>query len=158
LVLDSLPDGYLSFDVLLKMARLLLLPIVMLCLAACKQEGSQSASKTESDASDAWYSKWISESRGERFDSEISLAAGEAGEVVISSETPLVIGFIVEKGYEISKDPGTVYMGTTDTPHAVGGSPGTWREFESSDGAVKVRLENASGIPTRLAIYTKPKT
>lgn len=140
------------------MARILLLPIIMLCLAACEQDGPKSASKTESDPSDAWYSRWISESRGEGFHSEITLPAGETSEVVISSETALVIGFIVEKGYEISQDSGTIYMGTTDAPHAVGGSPGTWKEFESSDGAIKVRLENTSGIPTRLAIYTKPKT
>lgn len=70
----------------------------------------------------------------------------------------MVVGFIVEKGYEISKDSGTIYMGTNYTPHAVGGSPGTWKKFEAANGSVTIRLENTSTIETRLAIYTKPKT
>ena len=140
------------------MMRLLIVPLVAFCLVACKQEGSTSSRSPELDSGKSWYSAWISEKDGEQFHSEISLGAGENAEVSIPSKTPLVVGFIVEKGYEISKDTGTVYMGTADTPRAVGGSPGTWREFEAIDGVVKVRLENASSIPTRLAIYTKPKT
>ena len=76
--------------------------------------------------------------------------------ISIPSDTSLVIGFIVEKGYDVSMNSGTVYMGTEDTPHAVGASLGTWKEFEAANGVVTIRLENASAVATRLAIYTKP--
>jgi len=75
----------------------------------------------------------------------------------IKSDTPLIVGYVVEKGYEITKDAGTIYMGTSDTPHSVGGSPGMWKEFDPANGSVSVRFENTSSIKTKLAIYTKTK-
>lgn len=136
----------------------MILALAALCLVACKQDVSKSTGNPEIDATQSWYSTCISGKSGEHFHSEIGLGAGEFGEVSVASEAPLVVGFVVEKGYEISKGHGTIYMGTADAPRAIGGSPGACREFEATGGVVRVRLENASRIPTRIAIYTKPRT
>lgn len=110
----------------------------------------------ESVSENAWYSSWISEDGGEQFHSELSLVPGEVTNLSIPSDSKLVVGFVVEKGYEISKSSGTIYMGTNDTPHAVGASTGTWNEFKAVNNSVSLRFENTSAISTRLAIYTKP--
>ena len=140
------------------MNRLFLLCVFSLGFASCDSKPLRSADQSEPDSANSWYSAWISEDQGEQFHSELSLAPGEVGSVSIPSDTSLVVGFFVEKGYEVSKDPGTIYMGTHDTPLAVGGSPGTWKEFAATNGSVTIRLENTSAIATRLAIYTKSKT
>ena len=137
--------------------RLFPLCLCVLCFLGCEGKSTHSAASTEPDTTRAWYSAWISKDNGEQFYSELTLAPGEVGRVSIPSETPIVVGFIVEKGYEVSKDSGTIYMGTEETPHMVGGAPGTWKEFEAPNGLVAIRLENTSTVATRIAIYTKPK-
>lgn len=125
--------------------HLLLFCLCVLCLSGC-----ESKSTTQ-----AWYSAWISKDHGDQFHSELTLAPGEVGKVSIPSETSTVVGFIVEKGYEISKGSGTIYMGTEEVPRMVGGAPGTWKEFAATNGFVAIRLENTSAVATRIAIYTK---
>ena len=138
------------------MIRLFLLCLLPIGFVSCDNKAGRSTDRTESVSKNAWYSSWISEDRGERFRSEQSLAPGEVTSVSIPSDTSLVVGFVVEKGYEISKSFGTIYMGTNDTPHAMGASTGTWNEFKAANNSVTIRFENTSAIPTRLAIYTKP--
>ena len=123
---------------------------MVLPLIGCKPTQTSVA-----ETSDNWYVAWISVDHGEVFHSELSLAAGEKRTITISSRTPQVIGYIVEKGFEVSKSSGTIYMGSEDKPHAVGGSPGTWMEFVTENGQIEVLLENTSDISTKLAVYTK---
>jgi hypothetical protein len=137
------------------MTRKLIFFSVILLLAGCEQEEAKAQGGNQSKSVASWYSQWISEKHGEIFHSEISLNAGEVATVSISSETSLEVGYVVERGYEVSKDRGTIYIGTEEAPHAAGGSPGTWRKFDSVDGHINVRLENTSAISTKLAVYTK---
>ena len=118
----------------------------MLSISACSPKGKPGGK--------AWYSKWISEKNGEVFYSEISLKKGEVVVVTLPSEQAIEVGYYVEKSYEISSAPGTIYMGTKERPHMTGASPGSWKRFDPVKGSIEVRFENTSSIPTRLAVYT----
>ncbi|WP_234047538.1 hypothetical protein [Luteolibacter pohnpeiensis] len=137
--------------------RQLIFCLCVLGLSGCESKSTHSAAPTEPDTTRTWYSAWISQDNGEQFHSELTLAPGEVTKVSISAETSIVVGFILEKGYEVSKDPGTIYMGTEKAPHMVGGAPGTWKEFDATNGLVAIRLENTSAVATRIAVYTKSK-
>lgn len=123
--------------------RILLAPLAIICLAACKP-------------AKPWYSNWITESDGSVFHSEVSLGPGETSSVAIPSTVPMGVGFQLEKGYEITKSDGYFYMGTAGEPHLVAASPGASTTFTPVDGVIRVRFENGSKIPTKVAIYTKP--
>jgi hypothetical protein len=123
--------------------RILLAPLAIICLASCKP-------------AKPWYSDLIMVGDGSVFHSEVSLGPGEASSVVIPSTVPMGVGFELEKGYEITKSDGYFYMGTAGDPHMVTASPGASTNFTPVDGVIRVRFENGSKIPTKVAIYTKP--
>ena len=85
--------------------------------------------------------------------------AGTKTELAITAKEKVVIGFTLEKGYEVFKSKGSVWLGTQAKPHAVGGAPGVSYEFSPENEVVTLIIENDSPVDTRVAIYTKdPET
>ncbi len=119
---------------------------------ACSEEASNEISELSSDS---WYEKWLAE--GDVYITDLELAPGSHREITVSSSDECSIGFITEKGYEISKDTPVkyVYIGLTKDDRSQGASIGTWRDFKSSDGLVVVHLTNESRISTRIVVYKK---
>ncbi|MBK1884228.1 hypothetical protein JIN85_17545 [Luteolibacter pohnpeiensis] len=113
---------------------LLLLNFFILGLSGCEIKSTHSAALTEPDTTQTWYSACISQDNGEQFHSELTLATREITKVSISAETSIIVGFLVEKGYKVSKDPGTILMGTEEAPHLAEGSPRTRKEFDATNG------------------------
>jgi hypothetical protein len=131
------------------MNRTLAFLVAIVCFTSC---GEKKQSKLV--AAESWYSPWIKDRDGRVLHSEISLDPGEVTTVEMQSEASRVVGFVVEKGFDISKEKSLIFMGSEDDPHALGASVGTWKAFEPKDGLIRLRLENGSGISTKVAIYT----
>lgn len=131
-------------NVLLKMYRYLVI-FCFLAILGCKNK----------EESSAWHDGWVDPADGEIFHSEIFLEPGGITPVSIEAESEIRVGFTVEKGYEVFKSEGTIYMGPPDDPHAVGGSPGVSATYNPKNGVIELLIENTSPIPTKVAIYTE---
>lgn len=104
-----------------------------------------------------WYDAWLNHSTTEayqEFHSEIEITSGEKASLIINCEAPIIVGYFVKDGYEVTNDEGTIYMGTFSSPRMVGASPGSWREFSPEGGEIEILFENTSSIDTLLAVYT----
>ncbi len=123
-----------------------------------KREMEQSAEEKEKQAAAAsrsWYSRWINADEGKKFHTELSLSPGEVTYLEFSHNAAQEIGFVVEKGYEISKEKTFIFMGTEEKPHELGASVGSSQRFDPENGVIKLRFENKSTIFTKVAIYTQ---
>ena len=127
-----------------------LLPMVVL-IAGCNSDRS-SAAKGGSTSSN-YYDAWLD--AGETLHSDLELSAGETATLQIAATGPIVVGTIVEKGYEVFKEKGAVWIGTPAQPHLTGGSPRVFADFTPENGSVSLIVENESSLKTRVAIYTK---
>lgn len=116
------------------------------------------ACKSPEKSADPWYTAYFESplSTTATFHSELELAAGEQVDVQVRSDDELVIGFTLEKGYEVFKSGGSVWLGTAEKPHTVGGAPGVSNNFTPRDGTVTLTVENDSPVATRIAIFTQP--
>lgn len=131
------------------------LPVTLL-IAGCDSK-SGTATGSGSAPSPKWYDSWMSS--GETIHSDLELKPGETTTLQIAATAPVKVGTIVEKGYDISKEKGKVWIGTPVNPHTTGGSPGVSATFTPENGSVSLVVENASSLTTRVAIYTKsPET
>jgi hypothetical protein len=120
-------------------------------LLATGCDGPKSTSKT-------WYAGYFKQSLnvGKTFHSELFLTAGQKSELKIPSKEPIIVGFTLEKGYEVYHSKSWVYMGPPEEPHKTGGAPGVSLKFEPKDGVITLIVENTSPVDTRAAIYTEP--
>jgi hypothetical protein len=126
--------------------------IALLCgLLATGCRGPNSGSK-------AWYAAYFKQSLndGKTFHSEQLLTAGQKTELKIPSKEPIIVGFTLEKGYDVYHSRDWVFMGTPEEPHKTGGAPGVSLEFEPKDGVITLIVENTSPVDTRIAFYTEP--
>lgn len=131
------------------MKRILFALLCALLATGCK--GPKSGAKT-------WYAGYFESSlgAGQTFHSELLLTAGQKAELKIPSKEAIIIGFTLEKGYEVFHAKSWVYLGTPEEPHKVGGAPGVALEFEPKDGVITLIVENTSPVDTKVAIYTEP--
>ena len=127
--------------------KIILIPAVFLLFTSCKKAAPEAL---------PWYSAWISKEQGKTFHSEILLAPSDTQTIKISSSESLVVGFIAQKGYEISQSGSFIFLGTEASPRTQGASLGAERSFESNDGVIIIKLENISTIATQVALYTSP--
>ena len=126
-------------------------------LTNCKEQDS-------SEKTSHWYDSWLNSPTDElhqELHSEIELASGAKISLSFETSQPLIIGYYVRDGYEVTKDEGTIYMGSPTNPRMIGASPGTSQTFTAKEGVIKVIFENTSSINTSIAIYSsksnKPK-
>jgi len=131
--------------------RILITSLCTLLATGCN--GSRSGSTPK-----PWYASYFASSlsAGETFHSELQLAAGQKAELKIDSKVPIIVGFTLEKGFDVSHSKGSVWLGPPEMPHKIGGAPGVSNKFEPEDGVVTLIVENDSPVDTRVAIYTKP--
>jgi hypothetical protein len=124
-----------------------------LLATGCKRPKGGSASTPK-----PWYATYFEHplSADQTFHSELQLAAGQKAELKIHSNEPVIIGFTLEKGYEVFQSKGSVWLGPPEKPHKTGGAPGVSDKFVPKEGVVTLIVENESPVDTRLAIYTEP--
>jgi hypothetical protein len=130
--------------------------VVFLCglfAAGCKGPNSVTTS-----APRPWYASYFESSLsvGETFHSELHLTAGQKAELKIAAKEPIIVGFTLEKGYDVHQSKGSFWIGTPDTPHKAGGAPGVSDKFVPTEGTITLIVENDSPVDTRVAIYTQP--
>ena len=126
--------------------------VALLCgLLAAGCKGPASAPKT-------WYAAYFKQSLndGKTFHSEQLFTAGQKTELQIPSKEPIIVGFTLEKGYDVYHSGDWVYMGTPEEPRKFGGAPGISLEFKPKDGVITLIVENTSPVDTRIAFYTEP--
>ena len=99
-----------------------------------------------------WYSGWL---KDRDFHSELRLAPGEITRLGIETTVPLTVGAVVEKGYELHKEHGSLWIGTPAKPHTAGGTPGVSTLFTPENGVIPLIVENGSTVGTRVVIYTQ---
>lgn len=130
--------------------RVLFLFAFSLLMIGCRESGGPGPAGAA--APDEWYQSWMNE--GQTLHAEFSLKAGDTRKFRIPSAEPLTVGFTLSAGFDIVKSGGTVYLGTPDQPHTAGGAPGVFIDLAPEDGNIDVLVENASGVETRVALYT----
>ena len=130
-----------------------LLPIVL--IVGCNSDRSTTAKG--GSTSSRWYEQWMKTplSAGRTIHSDLDLDAGETTTLQIAAAGPIVVGTIVQRGYEVCKENGAIWIGTPGNPHLTGGSPGVFADFIPENGSVSLVVENESSLKTRVAIYTK---
>ncbi|MCW1922814.1 hypothetical protein OKA05_09655 [Luteolibacter arcticus] len=135
------------------MKQILFVLLCGLLVASCKEPATNAKSSPKT-----WYSDYFANSlsAGQTFHSEVILTAGQKTELKIPSNEPIIVGFTLEKGYEVYQSKSSVYLGTPEEPHKVGGAPGVSHEFEPKDGVITLIVENTSPVDTRIAFYTEP--
>lgn len=128
------------------MRHVLMFPLIV--LAAC--DGHKPKAVVN------WYDVWLEKkiAGGAEFQSEFPLKAGEGHSISLDAASSTLIGFVAEKGYEINKTGGKIFLGTEDQPQMVGATPGASHLFMPKDGEINVRFENKSPVDTRLVVYT----
>lgn len=135
-------------------------------LSSCEKALDRSYKKAMDEAGEekaaeagthSWHSSWINADEGQKFHSELSLNPGQIVNLEIHSDLGQEIGFVVEKGYEISKEKAWIYMGTEEKPHELGASVGSSQRFDPDKGVIRLRFENSSSISTKVAVYTQTK-
>ena len=133
------------------MKRILITLLCTLLAAGCNGSKSSSTPKP-------WYASYFASSlsAGQTFHSELHLAAGQKVELKIESKDSVIVGFTLEKGYEVYHSRDWVYMGTPEEPRKAGGAPGVSLEFAPKDGVITLIVENTSPVDTRAAFYTEP--
>lgn len=133
-----------------------LLPSALL-LAGCNSKPATTAGA--GSASPKWYDQWLNSpgslSHGGTVHSDLELDAGQTTTLQIPATNPIQVGIIVQKGYDVSKDKGWIWIGTPAKPHVAGTSTGTSQQFTPESGSVSLIVENESSVKTRVAIYTK---
>jgi hypothetical protein len=131
-----------------------LLPMGVL-IVGCNSDRSTAAKG--GSTSSRWYDAWMKSplSAGRTIHSDLELDAGETATLQIAASGPLVVGTIVERGYEVSKSEGLVWIGIPENPRLTGGSVGVFADFIPENDLVSLIVENDSSLKTRVAIYTK---
>ena len=133
-------------------------PILLALLCGLLAAGCKGPASSAKSSPKTWYTSYFANSlnAGRTFHSELLLTAGKKTELKIPTKEPIIIGFTLEKGYEVYHSRSWVYMGTPEEPHKFGGAPGISLKFEPKDGEITLIVENTSPVDTRAAIYTEP--
>ena len=137
--------------------KLILSFSILISMVSCNQDHGITAPRENQQEIANWYDSWIAEeiNDGASFHSDLKFNAGEVSLIDIKSDTELIVGLIVKHGFEVSKDAGTIWMGTVSEPRKAAGSPGFKVSFTPVNGEVRLRIENTSSVDTRVALYTK---
>ena len=133
--------------------RLLLLILISTIVVSCKG-GREEADEKEGTA---WYTIWLEDEidQGAFFNSELPILAGSIVSIEIQAEDRIEVGLVVKDGFDVSKLPGSIFMGTKDESRKIGGSPGIRGYFVAKDGLVSLDIENTTNIDTRIAVWTR---
>jgi hypothetical protein len=120
--------------------------------------GCKGPKSTSTSVPRAWHAAYFEQSSnaGRTFHSELQLAPGQKAELKIPAEDAIIIGFTLEKGYEVYHSKKWVWLGTPEKPHKVSGAPGIADKFVPTNGMITLIVENESPIDTRVAIFTGP--
>ena len=107
-------------------------------------------------SSPPWYQEWLSQpyAQGCRFDSEFELKAAESKKVEIRSEKPLWVSWVTKDNTVITNNSPAVVFGRTEDVSYRPGARGMPMFLEPEGGVIPVYFRNASGVDTRLMVWT----
>lgn len=103
-----------------------------------------------------WYQSWldITSPQGCRFDSEFELKAGDTKKVEIRSETPLWVSWVTKNNEVITNNSPAVVSGRTEDARYRPGARAMPIFIEPEAGVISAYFRNASGVDTRLMVWT----